>query len=151
TLTPKRAAASPILINLLSMCNNIHKSDLKSSIYLQINIDYLFQLQTLLPLGDYTLIGYERRQVFDIDIRCVVTEYQAEILQDQHRQRFTAAFPAEVSKAAKYGNGVKVQAVYLSQYQLIPYNRVQEHFQNQFSLPISEGSILVGFLGIVGD
>ncbi|MDP2179751.1 MAG: hypothetical protein Q8K19_14725, partial [Methylicorpusculum sp.] len=46
TVTPKRAAASPILINLLSMCNNIHKSDLKSSIYLQINIDYLFQLQT---------------------------------------------------------------------------------------------------------
>ncbi|MDZ4152198.1 MAG: hypothetical protein U1E01_14050, partial [Methylicorpusculum sp.] len=83
--------------------------------------------------------------------RCVVNEYQAEILQYQNMHRFTAAFPAEVSKAAKYGNGVKVQAVYLSQYQLIPYNRVQEHFQNQFSLPISEGSILVGFLGIVGD
>ncbi|MDP2174074.1 MAG: IS66 family transposase [Candidatus Cloacimonadaceae bacterium] len=97
--------------------------------------------RTLLPPGDYTLIGYERRQVFDIDIQRVVTEYQAEILQDQQGQRFTGTFPAEVSKAVQYGNGVKVQAVYLSQYQLIPYNRVQEHFQNQLSLPISEGSI----------
>ena len=31
--------------------------------------------------------------------------------------------------------------MYLSQYQLIPYNRVQEHFQHQLLLPISEGSI----------
>ncbi len=37
--------------------------------------------------------------------------------------------------------GVKVQSVYLSQYQLIPYNRVQEHFQHQLSLPIREGSV----------
>lgn len=58
--------------------------------------------------------------MLDIDIRRVVTEYQAEILQDQQGQRFTTAFPAEVSKAVQCGNGVKVQAVYLSQYQLIP-------------------------------
>lgn len=41
----------------------------------------------------------------------------------------------------QYGNGVKAQAVYLSQYQLIPYQRVQEQFQEQFQLPISVGSI----------
>jgi len=94
-----------------------------------------------LPPGDYTPIGYECRQVFDIDIRCVVTEYQAEIIQNQQGQRFTAPFPPEVTKAVQYGNAVKAQSVYLSQYQLIPYNRVQEHFQEQLSLPISEGSI----------
>jgi len=97
--------------------------------------------RSTLPPGDYALIGYERRQVFDIDIHRVVTEYQAEILQNQQGQRFTAPFPPEVTKAAQYGVGVKVQSVYLSQYQLIPYNRVQEHFQHQLSLPISEGSI----------
>lgn len=56
-----------------------------------------------LPPGDYQAIGYESRQVFDIDIRRVVTEYRAEILQDQHGQRYTAAFPAHVTKAVQYG------------------------------------------------
>jgi transposase len=34
-----------------------------------------------------------------------------------------------------------VQSVYLSQYQLIPYQRVAEHFKDQLTLPISEGSV----------
>lgn len=95
----------------------------------------------ILPPGAYQTIGYECRQVFDIDIRRVVTEYRAEILQDQRAQRYTAAFPAHVTKAVQYGNGVKAQAVYLSQYQLIPYQRVQEQFQDQLQLPISAGSV----------
>ncbi|NOT13443.1 MAG: transposase, partial [Methylococcaceae bacterium] len=94
-----------------------------------------------LPPGAYQAIGYESRQVFDIDIRRVVTEYRAEILQDQHGQRYTAPFPAHVTKAVQYGNGVKAQAVYLSQYQPIPYQRVQEQFQDQLQLPISAGSV----------
>ena len=97
--------------------------------------------RSLLPPGDYTVVGFDSRQVFDIDIRRVVIEYQAEILENQQGQRFTAPFPAGVTKAVQYGNGVKAQSVYLSQYQLIPYNRVQEHFQEQLDLPISEGSI----------
>ena len=40
--------------------------------------------RSTLPPGDYQAIGYESRQVFDIDIRRIVTEYRAEILQDQH-------------------------------------------------------------------
>lgn len=94
-----------------------------------------------LPPGEYQDVGYECRQVFDIDIRRLVTEYRAQILQDQNGQRFTAPFPAHVTKAVQYGNGVKAQAVYLSQYQLIPYQRVQEQFQDQLRLPISVGSI----------
>ena len=94
-----------------------------------------------LPLGSYRDVGYECRQVFDIDIRRVVTEYRAQILEDQFGQRVTAPFPVTVTKAVQYGNGVKAQAVYLSQYQLIPYQRAQEHFQDQLNLPISVGSI----------
>ena len=94
-----------------------------------------------LPPGNYQEIGFEIRQVFDIEIRRLVTEYRAQVLEDQLGQRFTAPFPAEVTKAVQYGNGVKAQAVYLSQYQLIPYLRVQEQFQDQFQLPISVGSI----------
>jgi len=97
--------------------------------------------RTTLPPGEYKDAGFESRQVFDIDIRRVVTEYRAEVLVDQSGNRFTAAFPEAVTKAVQYGNGVKAQAVYLSQYQLIPYQRVQEQFQDQFQLPISAGSI----------
>jgi len=97
--------------------------------------------RTTIPPVDYKFVGYDCRQVFDIDIRRVVTEYQAEILENPQGQRFTAPFPAGVTKAAQYGNGVKAQSVYLSQYQFIPLKRVQEHFQEQLGLPISEGSI----------
>ncbi len=97
--------------------------------------------RTTLPPGEYKEAGFESRQVFDIDIRRVVTEYRAEVLVDQSGNRFTAAFPEAVTKAVQYGNGVKAQAVYLSQYQLIPYQRVQEQFQDQFQLPVSAGSI----------
>lgn len=97
--------------------------------------------RTTIPPDDYKVVGYDCRQVFDIDIRRVVTEYQAEILENPQGQRFTAPFPAGVTKAVQYGNSVKAQSVYLSQYQFIPLKRVQEHFQEQLGLPISEGSI----------
>lgn len=104
-------------------------------------IEYLpVDRSTLLP-GDYQDAGYEARQVFDIDIRRVVTEYRAQVLEDLQGRRFIAPFPVAVNKAVQYGNGVKAQTVYLSQYQLIPYQRVQEYFQDQLQLPISAGSV----------
>ena len=104
-------------------------------------IEILSVDRSTLPPGDYQDVGYDCRQVFDIDIRRLVTEYRAQILQDQNGQRFTASFPSHVTKAVQHGNGVKAQAVYLSQYQLIPYQRVQEQFQDQLALPISVGSV----------
>lgn len=104
-------------------------------------IEYLSVDRNTLPPGDYQHAGYESRQVFDIDIRRVVTEYRAQVLEDTAGRRTVAAFPPAVAKAVQYGNGVKAQAVYLSQYQLIPYQRVQEHFQDQLQLPISAGSV----------
>ena len=97
--------------------------------------------RSILPPGQYRETGFDRRQVFDIDINRIVTEYRAEILVDENGQRFAAPFPEHVTKAVQYGNGVKAHAVYLSQYQLIPYQRVQEYFQDQLNLPISAGSI----------
>jgi len=41
----------------------------------------------------------------------------------------------------QYGIGVKVNSVYMSQYQLIPYNRIEDHFQDQLQIPVSNGSI----------
>ncbi len=94
-----------------------------------------------LPAGRYQEAGYEVRQVFDIDISRVVTEYRAQVLEDDNGNRYVAPFPEGVTKAVQYGNGLKAHAVYLSQFQLIPYNRVQDYFADQLHIPISEGSI----------
>jgi len=94
-----------------------------------------------LPKGRYTEDGFETRQVFDIDISRVVTEYRAQRLINEKGQRFVAPFPDEVTKAVQYGKGIKAHAVYLSQYQLLPYKRIQEYFADQLGIPVGEGSL----------
>ena len=85
--------------------------------------------------------GFESRQVIDVILDFVVTEYQAEVLVDKDGNRFVADFPVHISKAVQYGSTVKALSAYLSQYQLLPYNRVQEMFENCFNLKISQGTI----------
>lgn len=97
--------------------------------------------RSTLPKGHYTQDGFETRQVFDIHICRKVTEYQAQVLVNEQGQRFVAPFPDGVSKAAQYGKSVKAHAVYMSQYQLIPYARIQEYFTDQLQIPISKGSV----------
>jgi len=95
-----------------------------------------------IPKGvKYEEVSYESRQVFDIKICTVVTEYRAQILEGSDGYQYTAPFPAGVLARAQYGNTVKVQAVYLSQKQLIPYERVHEQFADQFLMPLSTGTI----------
>ncbi len=98
--------------------------------------------RTTLPNdGVFHVTGYEWRQVFDIDITKFVTEYRAEILEDEKGNRYVAAFPDSVSAPVQYGVGVKANAVYMSNYQLIPYNRIEDHFADQFGLPLSAGTV----------
>ena len=94
-----------------------------------------------IPAGNYTDVGYDSRQVFDIEISLSVIEYRAQILQDDKGKQFVAVFPEGVSKAAQYGSGVKAHSVYMSQSQLIPQARVVESFESQMNLPVSKGSI----------
>jgi transposase len=98
-------------------------------------------VKAALPKGDYTEVGYDCRQVIDINISRCVTEYRAQILEDSNGNRHTALFPEGVTRPVQYGINVKAHSVYQSQYQLIPYNRVEEHFQDQSEIPISAGSI----------
>lgn len=98
--------------------------------------------QSTLPLGQYHVVGYKRRQVFDIRIRRWVTEYQAEIVEEKHSAvRYTAPFPGEVTQQAQYGSQVKIFSVYFSQFQLIPYERIQDFFMASAGMPISEGTV----------
>ena len=61
-----------------------------------INID-----RSKLPPGQYKDAGYESRQVFDIDISRVVTEYRAQMLADENGNCFIASFPEGVTKAVQ--------------------------------------------------
>ncbi len=79
--------------------------------------------------------------MFDIDISRFVTEYRAQILEDDQGQRFVAPFPKGVAKAVQYGRGIKAHSVYMSQLQPVPYQGIQDHFADQFHIPLSEGSI----------
>ncbi len=94
-----------------------------------------------LPKGRYKEIGVEKRQVVDIEFSRVVTEYQAQILEDNKGKRYVAAFPPNISKAIQYGNRLKAHVVYLSQYQLLPYQRIAECLSEQLGISISQGSI----------
>lgn len=83
----------------------------------------------------------EKRQVIDIRFELIIREYQAQVLLGDDGSRYVADFPAHISKAIQYGPSVKSFAVYMSQYQLIPYARVQEVFKDKFDLPISQGTL----------
>lgn len=95
-----------------------------------------------LPKGtQYKIVGFEGRQVFDIKISRHVIEFRAEILEDDYGKRFMAQFPEDVSRPVQYGNGLKAHAVYMSQQQLIPYDRIRDHFHEQIHVPVSAGTI----------
>lgn len=94
-----------------------------------------------LPKGEYREVGYETRQVFDIKISRVVTEYQAQIVENEKGDRFVAEFPNGVTQATQYGAGVKAHAVYMSQFQLLPYDRIKDYFADQLGFPLSPGSL----------
>ena len=94
-------------------------------------------------LADEASIDVEKRQVFDIPpIQMEVTEHQAEIKPCSHCGHLNkAAFPEQVKAPVQYGPRLKAIAVYLRQYQLLPYNRTRELFRDLFSTDLSEGTL----------
>lgn len=98
--------------------------------------------RSLLPPGRYQRCGHEARQVIDLDITTLVTEWRAEVVVDEQGKRHVAPFPEGITRPVQYGIGVKVNAVYMSQYQMVPYNRIEDHFLEQMGIPVSAGSIV---------
>ena len=90
---------------------------------------------------EYQEAGYEARQVFDIRISRYVIEYRAQKLRGSDGKIYTAEFPEGVVAQVQYGNGIKAHSVYMSQFQLIPYDRINNHFAEQIKVPVSVGSI----------
>ncbi len=86
---------------------------------------------------------HEARQVFDLpEINVCVTEHRAQIKTCPHcGTRVKAEFPAQVTQPVQYGNRVHATAAYLSQYQLLPYQRLQELFHDLFQIKLSQGTL----------
>lgn len=85
----------------------------------------------------------ERRQVHDLPVlRLIVTEHRVEVLTCPICQHQTVgSFPKEVQARAQYGSRARGLAVYLSQYQLLPMERIGEIFTDLFSYSFSEGTL----------
>jgi transposase len=94
-----------------------------------------------LPRGHYTQVGFDTRQVIDIKITSEVIEYRAEILEDERGNQFVANFPPGVTRPVQYGPSLKAHSVYMSQFQLLPYDRIRDYFADQAGIPLSAGSV----------
>ena len=93
-------------------------------------------------LSKAKVIDCEKRQVFDVpEIRPHVTEYCADIARCGCGDVHTAEFPAGINGLAQYGVNAKATATYFMNYQLIPFERTTEIFENVFHLPLSEGTL----------
>ena len=85
----------------------------------------------------------ERRQVFDLpEPKLEVTKHQAEVKTCPCGCVNRAAFPAEVAAPVQYGPRVKSVAVYLGEYQLLPFDRLAEIMRDLFACEsFSEGTL----------
>lgn len=96
-----------------------------------------------LPNGRiYSELEPQRRQVVDVIIKKIVTEFQAQVLKDDLGNIFVAPFPDDVPSSVQYGPNIKTHAIYLSQFQLLPYDRIKDYLNDQFDIPISAGTLV---------
>ena len=94
-----------------------------------------------LPKGKYREAGFESRQVVDYEVSVIITEYRAQALIDGHGNRFVAEFPPQAKRPIQYGQTIKGHAVYLSQFQLLPYKRIEDYFIEHMDIALSTGSL----------
>ena len=85
----------------------------------------------------------ERRQVLDLpEPKLEVTEHQAEVKSCPCGYVNRAAFPPEAAAPVQYGPRVKSVAVYLGEYQLLPFDRLTEIMRDLFACErFSEGTL----------
>lgn len=95
-------------------------------------------------LDDVKVAGHERRQVFELPpIRAEVTEHRCERkVCPRCGCENKAAFPEDVTQPVQYGSRLRAVAVYLSQYQLLPYERTSEVFVDLFGHKLSQATLV---------
>jgi transposase len=87
---------------------------------------------------------YKKRQVIDIPtINYIVTEHRIEIKKCSYcGLRYKATFPSNIIKRIQYGSRVLAIAVYLRDFQLIPYERISRALQDFFGLKVTTATIV---------
>jgi len=90
------------------------------------------------------IYNVESHQVFDIaELKLKVTEHQAEMKRCPRCGRMNKAqFPTQASNIVQYGERINGLASYLSNYQLIPQDRVREFFLDLFNHPLTKASLI---------
>lgn len=83
----------------------------------------------------------ERRQVIEVEIRRQVVEYRTVAGTCACGRTHRSAFPEAVSAPVQYGASVSALAVYLTQYQLLPYQRTAELFEQLAGIALSPGTL----------
>ena len=94
-------------------------------------------------LSDLHTESIERRQVFDIPpMKIQVSEHRSDIKTCPCcASRNKGVFPDDVTQPVQYGPELQAVASYLSQYQMVPFKRLQELFNDLYQIPLSQGTL----------
>ena len=97
----------------------------------------------LSPLRGGRRTGVERRQVVDlVPARLRVNEHCVEVVRCSSCGRRTKAeFPESVRASVQYGPSVLARALYLHDYQLLPYARTAEAMKKLLGCALSPGTL----------
>jgi transposase len=89
------------------------------------------------------IVATQRRQVIELPpVKLEVIEHRAETRKCHSCGRVTKGeFPEDVRSPVRYGPRLRACAIYLSQYQLLPYARVCELLSDWFGVKISEATL----------
>ena len=94
-------------------------------------------------LSQVAVEATHKRQVFDLPaLQLEVTEHQVEQkICPCCRHLNHSSFPAGIEAPTQYGPRIKGLAVYLNQYQFLPFDRCQQFFEDLFSQPLNAATI----------
>lgn len=84
----------------------------------------------------------ERRQLIEVIVRREVTEYRTVAGTCACGRRHRSDFPEQISAPVQYGPGVCALAVYMTQYQLLPFERTGAVLDELAGIAISAGSLV---------
>jgi transposase len=89
------------------------------------------------------VLSIERRQVFDLPkVALHVTEHQVQVKRCTCcGEKSKSEYPKNVTNHTQYGTNIQAILTYFSQYQLLPYKRIQEMFKDIFNVSLSQGTI----------
>jgi transposase len=95
-------------------------------------------------LSHLAIEGWQSHQVLDLpqDLKLTTLQHRAATKRCPHCHKVNqASFPKEATHYLQYGPQLRALAVYLSQVQLLPYERTCEVINELFSLNLSQGTL----------